>query len=350
MQGVPGDLGPTGPQGDLGPTGPIGAEGPTGPQGETGPQGATGPQGEAGQFGGAVFVYNYLTATTDTDPGPGNLKLNNTLTTATELYIDFVDLNSADNEAYLETIDDSTSTIKGHFKMEQVGNSANYVYYAINGPHYTHASYYELPIVYLSGSVSSFADGTDVNVTFVRTGDAGDPGLGGTIANWGSFWDTTTQIATTAFVTAALSAAYPVGSIYINASSASNPSTLLGFGTWTAFGAGRVLVGFDASDALFDTLEETGGSKNAVVISHTHTFSTSTDSAGTHTHTYQGSNYQPNNAAGSVPDWIGASTMTTASAGAHTHTLSGTTDSTGSSGTNANLQPYITVNMWKRTA
>ncbi len=34
----------------------------------------------------------------------------------------------------------------------------------------------------------------------------------------------------------------------------------------------------------------------------------------------------------------------------HNHTVSGTTDSTGSSATNANLQPYITVAMWKRTA
>jgi hypothetical protein len=34
----------------------------------------------------------------------------------------------------------------------------------------------------------------------------------------------------------------------------------------------------------------------------------------------------------------------------HNHTLSGTTASAGSSGTNANLQPYITVYMWKRTA
>ena len=38
------------------------------------------------------------------------------------------------------------------------------------------------------------------------------------------------------------------------------------------------------------------------------------------------------------------------SAGAHTHTLSGNTDSTGSSGTNANLPPYIVVKMWQRTA
>jgi hypothetical protein len=39
---------------------------------------------------------------------------------------------------------------------------------------------------------------------------------------------------------------YPVGSLYINASNATNPATLLGFGTWEAFGTGKVLVGIDA--------------------------------------------------------------------------------------------------------
>jgi hypothetical protein len=48
-----------------------------------------------------------------------------------------------------------------------------------------------------------------------------------------------------------------VGSIYINATDSTNPSSLLGFGTWVAFGAGRVLVGFNAADPLFDTAEET---------------------------------------------------------------------------------------------
>ena len=33
------------------------------------------------------------------------------------------------------------------------------------------------------------------------------------------------------------SAAYPVGSVYMNASDSTNPATLLGFGTWVAFGA-----------------------------------------------------------------------------------------------------------------
>ena len=43
-----------------------------------------------------------------------------------------------------------------------------------------------------------------------------------------------------------LQAVYPVGSIYINAASSTNPGTLLGFGTWAAFGAGRVIVGLDS--------------------------------------------------------------------------------------------------------
>ena len=54
---------------------------------------------------------------------------------------------------------------------------------------------------------------------------------------------------------------YPVGSIYINAGVATNPGTLLGFGTWSAFGTGRTIVGVDSSDTDFDAVRETGGSK-----------------------------------------------------------------------------------------
>ncbi len=166
----------------------------------------------------------------------------------------------------------------------------------------------------------------------------------------------TTQIATTAFVTTALQSLYPVGSIYINAGVSTNPATLLGFGTWTAFGAGRVLVGLNAGDALFDTLEETGGSKDATVVSHTHTGSAT--SAGSHQHiggtpTQSGqtlfgqSGSSGYSRTGHASGEIGYG-MYTDSAGAHTHSV--TVDATGSSGTNANLQPYITVAMWKRTA
>ena len=78
-----------------------------------------------------------------------------------------------------------------------------------------------------------------------------------------------TQFATTAFVQSALVGAYPVGSIYMNATVATNPATLLGFGTWTAFGAGKVPVGIDTGDTDFDTIGETGGTKDASLFLRT---------------------------------------------------------------------------------
>jgi hypothetical protein len=186
--------------------------------------------------------------------------------------------------------------------------------------------------------------------------DIASPSFTGTpAAPTAVFGTNTTQLATTAFVTAALQAVYPVGSIYINASSTTNPSSLMGFGTWVEFGAGRVLVGLNASDALFDTLEETGGSKDSIVVSHTHsaTLTGTSGASGSHNHTISarddtvGIGNSVDSAAGGQ-----VTTVTTSTVADHQHSLSvtGTTGSTGSSGTNANLPPYITVKMWKRTA
>jgi hypothetical protein len=159
--------------------------------------------------------------------------------------------------------------------------------------------------------------------------------------------DDTTKLATTAFVqdvaAAVKEALFPVGSIYTNAGVTTNPATLLGFGTWTAFGAGRVMVGLNGSDSLFDALEETGGSKDAIVVSHTHT-ATVTDPG--HNHTYDKplvtAAYTTSNRVGNGFETVDTSTSFTGV------TVSNSTE--GSSGTNANLQPYITVFMWKRVS
>lgn len=191
----------------------------------------------------------------------------------------------------------------------------------------------------ISGAISSKAD--IASPTFTGTPAAPTASAG----------TSTTQLATTAFVTAALSAAYPVGSIYINATSSSNPNTLLGFGTWTAFGAGRVMVGLDASDALFDTAEETGGSKDAITVSHTHT-ATSVVTDPTHNHTIGTRGALTGNFQGFQAPEHGAGndgTVTTSSVSTGI-TVATTNASTGSSGTNANVQPFIVVRMWKRTA
>jgi hypothetical protein len=166
-----------------------------------------------------------------------------------------------------------------------------------------------------------------------------------------------------------LQAVYPVGSIYINAGVTTNPATLFGFGTWVAFGAGRVMIGLSGSDTLFDTLGETGGSKDAVVVDHTHSGTTSTIGNHQHYSVYNGTTDSPNQYTPTVTSGaslaaVGAAGFEayvlngalgsaangglTSASGTHSHTFN--TDSTGSSGTNANLQPYITVCMWQRTA
>jgi hypothetical protein len=166
----------------------------------------------------------------------------------------------------------------------------------------------------------------------------------GTIATTQSNGNSSTAIATTAFVQAAIALLYPVGSIYTNASVSTNPATLLGFGTWTAFGAGRVMVGFDSGNALFDTAEETGGSADAITVSHTHT-ATVTDPGHSHTvnsyNTTGGCTAGPNGVV-TLGGTVTAATVTTG--------ISVSNSTTGSSGTNANYQPYITVYAWKRTA
>ena len=130
-----------------------------------------------------------------------------------------------------------------------------------------------------------------------------------------------------------LSDVYPVGSIYINAAVSTNPGTLLGFGTWVAFGAGRVPVGIDATQTEFDTAEETGGAK-------THTLSISEIPAHTHN---QGSH---DSSAGD------GGAYNTEFIRDHSDTANGPnveSSSTGGGGAHNNLQPYIVVYMWKRT-
>jgi hypothetical protein len=135
-----------------------------------------------------------------------------------------------------------------------------------------------------------------------------------------------------------LDAVYPVGSIYTNATSSTNPGTLLGFGTWVAFGAGRVPVGIDSGQTEFDTAEETGGAK-------THTLSTAEIPSHFHLQGY-GADATPRNGV-----TTGLSSVRIDNDGNNYNSTSAAhTSSTGSGTAHNNLQPYIVVYMWKRTA
>lgn len=146
-------------------------------------------------------------------------------------------------------------------------------------------------------------------------------------------------------------AVYPVGSIYISVKS-TNPSSFFG-GTWTAFGTGKTLVGINTSDTNFDTVEKTGGAATHTLTttempSHTHTIS----SSGPHSHASVGRTGGSGSGANIFESYNGATGTRAVNVprsgtnGAHTHSPA----ATGGGGAHNNLQPYITVYMWKRTA
>lgn len=165
------------------------------------------------------------------------------------------------------------------------------------------------------------------------------------------------------FQTIDLSSVWPVGSVFIAVVS-TNPATLLGFGTWSAFATGRVLVGIDAGQVEFDVVEETGGAKThtlttAEMPAHAHTGSTVAITDPGHTH---GGRNLTNAAAGQSapgvsPPWQGANPSDVDDQ-ANKITVSNTTGITasptiasqGGGGAHNNLPPYIVVHMWKRTA
>lgn len=191
---------------------------------------------------------------------------------------------------------------------------------------------------------------------------------------------------------------YPIGSIYISASS-TNPGELFTGTTWEAWGSGRVPVGVDSSQSEFDAVEKIGGEKeHALTVSempsHDHVIPEHTHSIEDHEHTFDATANSkelvgevrniPSNGSDVQIDCSGV--LSTVETGeyrgyttesisdesngfildaSHDHTVSGVTnsvsltigagnsgntESTGSGSSHNNLQPYITCYMWKRTA
>ena len=144
-----------------------------------------------------------------------------------------------------------------------------------------------------------------------------------------------------------IDALYPIGSLYISTLS-SSPEQMWNRGTWAAFGAGRVMVGYDISDADFNASEKTGGAKTVTLTAaqmpaHTHV-------QDPHTHTFL-----PRTATTGAVSTIVTGTLDTSSAvgganQAHIQAATAVNQNAGGGGAHTNLQPFITVFAWKRTA
>lgn len=165
-------------------------------------------------------------------------------------------------------------------------------------------------------------------------------------------------------------ASWPVGSIYISAT-ATNPADLFGFGTWQQFAPGRVLVGYgvgnDGTDSInYNTVLAQGGKYYHTLTSgempshsHPHDIGGRALSNGAHYHRFMGDdgleafnfkesyiNYDARSHGGN------GGIYRTTTDGAHEHSLqiTGGVQTTGGNQKHNNIQPYIVVYMFRRTA
>lgn len=143
---------------------------------------------------------------------------------------------------------------------------------------------------------------------------------------------------------------YPVGSIYMS-TSATNPTNFFG-GTWVAWGAGRVPVGFNGGDGNFNSSEKTGGSKT-INIEHNHGLSNARAAVGRADSSLATMSYTSGGNPHNVYFDREFSYYGGISGGSKhatdTSLIYGSTNNGGSTAASV-LQPYITCYMWKRTA
>jgi hypothetical protein len=139
---------------------------------------------------------------------------------------------------------------------------------------------------------------------------------------------------------AALDSIYPVGAIYTSIVSTILPGVLFG-GTWESFGQGRVLVGHDDAESPDSDFVASSTDGSSVLVGGAKTHTLTTDELPGHTHNVAYDN-EPNiekqGGGGYDISELDGTTLTRA------------TSSTGGGGAHNNIQPYVVVYMWKRTA
>jgi microcystin-dependent protein len=204
-----------------------------------------------------------------------------------------------------------------------------------------------------SGNAGKIIKGTEIDVEYTAIAtaisskaDTNSPTFTGTpLAPTANSGTNNTQLATTAFVTTAVAASFPTGGIIMwSGSIASIPSgwALCNGSNGTPDLRNRFVVGAGSTYAV----DATGGSADAIVVSHTHTAtstSTVTDPGHSHNTTlHNGTINFGNFYAGSPQTNSGAASTGTETTGI-TVATSTSVASTGSSGTNANLPPYYAL-------
>jgi hypothetical protein len=215
-----------------------------------------------------------------------------------------------------------------------------------------------------TGNSGKIVKGTEIDTEFTAIAsaisskaDLNSPALTGTpTAPTASAATNTTQVATTAFVQTALSAAFTSGMIMMWSGTIATIPTgwvLCNGSNSTPDLRNKFVIGAhsDTAGVAYSTITgsntQTGGTKDAIVVSHTHTFTGT--ALGTHAHeTTFNQTSKSNNATPYIlsnpsigENLNGSVNLTSSSVSAGTP--AGTNSTEGSSGTNQNLPPYYAL-------
>ncbi len=128
-----------------------------------------------------TLPYDFSTTTSDSDPGNGNLRLNNAdVTAATQAFIDLQDSNGQSRTALIDSFDDlGQASVKGWLNLVLKGNPSVYALYRVTA-WTTATGYRKLTLVHVASSGSApFANGDDLLVQWTWAGVDGAAGATG---------------------------------------------------------------------------------------------------------------------------------------------------------------------------
>jgi hypothetical protein len=148
------------------------------------------------------YRYLFSTTTTDSDPGAGTLRANNaTFGSITQLFIDNADAAGATVTTWLDSLDDSTSEVKGTLRIEQLNAPTTYREFNVTGTITDGTGYRKVTVTPISSN-GTLSDGASIVVTWFRAGDQGTSVLSdgdkGDISITGGVWSIDSQAVTNA--------------------------------------------------------------------------------------------------------------------------------------------------------
>ena len=296
-RGPKGDTGPQGPQGPKGDTGATGPQGPVGPKGDTGPQG---PQGEKGDKGdpGAITIDTSLSTTST------NAVQNKAIATAVNGKANTTHTHSINDVTTLQTVLDGkadkshTHTTSEITDFPVIPDVSNYIQKSSTSG-----------LVKNDGSIDS-----NDYVTNQELPSKISDSISGNRA----------------VISSILEVIYPPGAVYISFSTV-EPEIIFGFGVWERI-EGQFLLGSSA-DYPFGS---TGGSADAVVVSHNHTYSRK------YILTTDDNPVDKSSKAGETGTKV--PNLLQSNGSIYRNEIK----NSGENGTGKNMPPYIAVNMWMR--